>query len=158
MPLPGSIYTSPLARCLETTKLVYTPAYEQQGKEFQPVVKECLREFLTSHTCDRRSSKTWIQETYPDYKIEKGFTEDDIYWHAEDDRVETLEEHIVRKQKLLEDIFAHDDSPFISFTTHSYAVSALLKVVGAHNFRVGEGVMVPLFVKAEKVGDGLAQT
>jgi broad specificity phosphatase PhoE len=149
MPLPETLYTSPLARCLETTKLVFTPVLRSHQRSPQPIVKEFLREYLTDHTCDRRSSKSWIHENYPDYIMEDGFTEEDILWKT--DKTETLEEHVIRKQRLLEDIFAHDESPFISLTTHSYAISALLKVVGAPKFRVGEGVMVPLFVKAEKV-------
>ncbi|KAH8205545.1 hypothetical protein TruAng_000251 [Truncatella angustata] len=152
MPLPGTIYTSPLARCLETTKLVYAPVFSAHQRKLQPTIKERLREFLTDHTCDRRSTRSWIHGNYPDYIIEEDFGEHDVLWHA--DKAESMEEHVVRKQKLLEDIFTHDASPFISLTTHSYAISALLSAVGAPMFRVGEGVMVPLFVKAEKIALG----
>ena len=48
MPLPGTVYTSPLTRCLETTNLIYSDAYQQNGLHFQPVVKEKLRERLTN--------------------------------------------------------------------------------------------------------------
>lgn len=149
IPLPGSLYTSPLARCLETTKLVYTPVLVAHQRQLQPIVEELLRECLTDHTCDRRSSRTWISENYPDYIIKDGFTENDVLWHA--DRTESLENHVARKRKLLEDIFAHDGSPFISLTTHSYAISAILEVINAPKFYVAEGAMVPLFIKAEKV-------
>lgn len=149
IPVPGSIYTSPLARCLETTKLVYTPIMAERGRSLQPCVKESLRELATDHTCDRRSPRTWIEQNYPEYVIENGFPDSDVLWRA--DATETSEEHATRKQKLLEDIFENDDSPFISLTTHSYALSAILSVLGVPQFRVGEGVMVPLFVKAEKM-------
>ncbi|KAI0132388.1 histidine phosphatase superfamily [Xylariales sp. AK1849] len=149
MPLPETIYTSPLARCLETTKLVYAPVMSQHGRSLQPMIKESLREFITDHTCDRRSSRSWITQNYPEYIIEEDLSEKDGLWKA--DSSETHEAHVVRKQKLLEEIFASDPAPFISLTTHSYAVSAILEVVGAPKFRVGEGAMIPLFVKAEKI-------
>lgn len=149
MPVPQSLYTSPLARCLETTRLAYTPVLEAQGRELRPVVKEALREYLTVHTCDRRSSRSWIQEHYPRYIIEDGFAEDDPVWDPE--VPETMEHHVERKHALLEDIFDHDQAQFVSLTTHSYAVSAILKAVGAPLFRVSECSMVPLFIKAEKL-------
>lgn len=151
MPLPCTIYTSPLARCLETTKLAYQDVMTQHGKPFRPVVKELLRERLTGHTCDRRSSKSWIAENYPDYCIEDGFVEDDRLWWEHRDPAEGPDEHIERKQRLLEDIFATDGSPIVSLTTHSYAVTGIHRAVGCADYRVAEGTMVPLLVKAVRV-------
>ncbi|ETS81757.1 hypothetical protein PFICI_06759 [Pestalotiopsis fici W106-1] len=150
MPLPQSIYTSPLARCLETTKLVYEPVMAQQNSELHPIVKEALRERLTNHTCDKRRSRSWIEKHYPNYIIEPGFTENDNLWKA-NEAPETEAQHIERKRSLLEDIFEHDDAQFISLTTHSYAISAILAVVGAPKFRVSESVLVPLFIKAKRI-------
>ena len=151
LPLPGTLYTSPLARCLETTRLVFSDLVQSQDRPFRPVVKELLRERMTDHTCDRRSSRTWIAEHYPDYVIEPGFAETDVLWRA--DRWEPGEEHDARKQQVLEDIFASDEGPILSLTVHSYAVSSILHVVGAPNFRVREGSTVPLLVKAVKIAD-----
>ncbi len=150
MPLPETIYTSPLARCLETTRLVFADVVSEQGGEFHPVVKELLRERLTDHTCDRRSKLAWIKENYPDYVIESGFSEEDKLWDSS--KSETVEEHVARKQKLLDDIFATDDSQVIALTTHSYAMSAILRALGTKEFRVREASSVALLVKAEKVG------
>lgn len=122
----------------------------QLGKPLQPVVKELLRERLTNHTCDKRSTKSWIVENYPDYVLEPNFSEEDVLWRA--DAYESAEEHMARKQDLLEDIFANDDARVVSLTTHSYAISAILEVVGAQHFRVSEGAVVPLLIKAERVG------
>ncbi|KAI1876927.1 uncharacterized protein JN550_000999 [Neoarthrinium moseri] len=152
MPLPGTLYTSPLARCLETTRLVYAPVFKSQQRSLQPVVKELLRERLTGHTCDKRSTRSWIAKAFPECQIEPGFAESDSLWRA--DYLETPEDHVARKRELLEEIFSNDDSPFISLTTHSYAISAILKVVGAPKFRVAEAAMVPLFIKAEKIAAG----
>ncbi|KAI8959028.1 phosphoglycerate mutase-like protein [Daldinia sp. FL1419] len=148
LPLPGTIYTSPLARCLDTTKLVYTPIMDMRGRRLEPIVKEKLRERITDHTCDRRSSRSWIKQNYPNYIIEEGFSELDTSWKA--DSAESLEQHIDRIQQLLDDIFAHDTSPIISLTTHSYTITALLAVIGYPKFMVNEGTIVALFIKAEK--------
>lgn len=151
IPIPGIIYTSPLARCLETTRLVFANAVAERKAPFHPMVKELLRERLTDHTCDRRSSKTWIEEHYPDYTIEPGFSETDTLWNS--DRWETTEEHASRKQQLLEDIFETDTNTFIALTTHSYAISAILSTIGMQPFRVREGSSIALLVRAEKVSE-----
>lgn len=153
IPLPETIYTSPLARCLETTRLVFANVVSEQGREFHPTVKELLRERLTDHTCDRRSSLSWIKEHYPDYVVEPGFSEEDKLWSSS--KWETVEEHVARKQQLLEDIFETDKSAFVALMTHSYAISAILRAVGLQEFRVREGSSIALLVKAERVGTSL---
>ncbi|GAB1199508.1 hypothetical protein APSETT444_008858 [Aspergillus pseudonomiae] len=150
VPLPESLYTSPLARCLETTRLVFSQPMEQSGEPFQPVVKELLRERLTDHTCDKRSTRTWIEGHYPSYLIESGFSEEDLLWSP--DRWESVEEHVARKQKVLEELFAQDSSSFISLTVHSYAISAILRACGYEEFRVREGSTIALLVRGDRVG------
>ncbi|KAH7359245.1 histidine phosphatase superfamily [Plectosphaerella cucumerina] len=149
LPLPKSIYTSPLARCLETTRRVLSKTYQEQGAEFRPIIKELLRERLTDHTCDRRSSRSWIEANYPDYLFESGFSEEDKLWTGK--VWETTAEHVARKQQVLEDIFATDDNGFVALVTHSYAISAILGVLGEEEVRVREGSTIMLFVKAEQV-------
>ncbi|KAI1414473.1 phosphoglycerate mutase-like protein [Hypoxylon sp. FL1857] len=149
LPLPNTVYTSPLARCLETTKQVYSTVMAKHGRLLRPIIKEDLRERITNHTCDRRSSRSWIERNYPDYIIEDGLSELDRSWNA--DTSESFEQHTVRTQRLLDDIFLHDSSPIISLTTHSYTITSLLAVVKHPKFRVNEGTIVPLFVKAERV-------
>ena len=146
--LPGTLYTSPLARCLKTTRLAFEKTLEEQGVQFRPIVKESLRELITDHTCDRRSSRSWIQENYPDYLIEPNFSEKDHLWTG--GRWETRDEHTTRKQSVLEDIFSTDENAFIGLTVHSYAISAILRVVGLPEFRVREGSSIAIFVKGEK--------
>jgi broad specificity phosphatase PhoE len=148
-PLPDAIYTSPLARCLQTTKLVFKDVMLGHGREFKPTVKELLRERLTGHTCDRRRSKTWIRETYPEYEIEPTFEESDRLWSLEE--IESNEEHVARKQTLLEDIFRSESGMLVALVTHSYAISAVLEAIGAEHFRVAESGMVALLVRAERV-------
>ncbi|KAM0334499.1 hypothetical protein ACHAQA_001528 [Verticillium albo-atrum] len=149
MPLPQSFYTSPLARCLETSKLVQGPLVVDAGQPFRPVVKERLRERLTDHTCDARSSRTWIQTSYPEYVIEPSLTETDQLWKA--DRFETDEEHIARKQLVLEDIFSTDPSQFISLTVHSQAIQAIMAVGAAKPFPIREATTFAVVMRGDKL-------
>ncbi len=129
---------------------MFSDLIEQSGRPFRPIVKELLRERLTDHTCDRRSTRTWIQSSYPSFLIEPRFSEDDTLWRS--DRFESSEEHAARKQTVLEDIFTSDSSQFISLTIHSYALSAILQACGSDEFRIAEGSTVAVLVRGEKVG------
>lgn len=149
MPYPDSIYTSPLARCLQTTDYVFRPLATERGLELRPVVKEYLRERMTDHTCDKRSSKEWITTNFPNYVPEPGFEEDDILWNA--DYFETAEQHVARKQAVLDDIFNSDPGHFISLTLHSYATTAILDVGNAEKFLVREGTTLAFLIRGEKI-------
>ncbi|TQN65421.1 putative phosphoglycerate mutase [Colletotrichum shisoi] len=148
VPFPESFYTSPLRRCLETSRLVFGGLVEERGQEFRPLVKEGLRERMTDHTCDKRSPKKWIESAYPRYIVEPEFTEDDQLWKA--DRFETTEEHLARKQQALNEIFSTDASQFVSLTVHSYAIAAILGVGGQEEFRVREGSTIALLVRGDR--------
>lgn len=149
LPLPGTVYTSPLARCLETTRLAFGPVFEEQGAPFRPVVKELLRETVIDHTCDRRSPRSWIEANYPSYAIEPGFSEEDVRWGSR--RWETFEGHVARKQTVLEEIFATDENEVVALTVHSGATSAILSVVGSPEFLLREGTSIALLVRADRV-------
>ncbi|KAF6789411.1 phosphoglycerate mutase family protein [Colletotrichum sojae] len=149
VPFPQSFYTSPLRRCLRTSDLVFRELVEERGQEFRPTVKEGLRERMTDHTCDKRSSRTWIAGAYPKYIIEPGFTEEDELWKA--DVFENTESHLARKQLVLEEIFSSDPSYFVSLTVHSYAISAIMNVGGQKKFRVREGSSIAVLVRGDKV-------
>lgn len=149
IPLPETIYTSPLARCMETARLAFSEVFKEARKPFRPVVKELLRERLTDHTCDRRSLSTWIEKNYPNFQIEPCFSEEDKLWTG--GSWETEDQHTARKQRVLEDIFSTDGNTFVALVTHSYAISAILKAVGCGKFRVDECGCFALFVRADKV-------
>jgi len=148
-PIPDTIYTSPLARGLQTTNLIFRDIVTEQGIYFRPIVKEYLRERLTNHTCDKRRTRQWIQTAFPHYELESGFAEEDVLWHA--DRSESNETHVSRTQELLEDVWTHDSGLCIALTTHSFTISTILEVIGAPEFRMGEGAMVAFLVKGEKI-------
>lgn len=63
---------------------------------------------------------------------------------------ETNAELDARIKRLLDDVFSTDDSAFISFTSHSGAICALLRVLGHREFRLCTGGVIPVLVRAEK--------
>ena len=150
MKVPESWYLSPLDRAIETADLTFRPLLKEHNKEYKPkVVKELLRENNGIHTCDRRSTKTEIQERWPEYHIEKGFTEKDELWRA--DVRETRVSHETRMRKLLEDVFAQDESTWISMTAHGGTIKMILEAVGHREFVLQTGGVIPLLVKVEEV-------
>lgn len=146
MPLPRRRYTSPLARCLETTRLAFSGASAAE-EDSKTIIKEGLRERLGVHTCDKRRTRSWIRENYPAFEIEDGFAEDDVLWKA--DTRESAEEHVLRINKLLQDIFEDDEEMVISLTAHSGAIRALYSAIGHREVWVGAGAMVPVLIKAQ---------
>ncbi|KAI1635123.1 histidine phosphatase superfamily [Biscogniauxia mediterranea] len=147
MPTPHKYYTSPLARCLKTTKLAYSGLNVPSDRAFKPIVKEKLRERFGVHTCDARRTRSWIASEYPEYQIEHGFTEEDEHWKAE---VRESDEAInSRITELLSDVFNDKSSTVVSFTAHSGVLRALYKVTKHREVWVAAGAIVPLLVKAE---------
>ncbi|MCJ1303628.1 hypothetical protein MMC08_006438 [Hypocenomyce scalaris] len=149
IPVPQKYYTSPLTRCLATANITFSSLKLPASRPFVPVVKELLREVNGVHTCDRRSTKSYIHNHYPEYGIEDGFAEKDELWRA--GARETDPALDVRLTELLDDVFSHDDSTFISFTSHSGAIGAILRVIGHRKFSLVTGSVIPVLVKAEKV-------
>ncbi|KAH7140619.1 histidine phosphatase superfamily [Dactylonectria macrodidyma] len=149
-PLPQHLYTSPLARCLQTTQYVFDPLMAQHARPFQPTVKELLRERITLHTCDLRRPASWIRHNYPAYTLEDGFAEDDAF--GRDGHAETDEEHVVRKQAALEDIWNRGGKAeeVVSLTVHSYAIRAIQAACGGTSCRTREGTSIAILVKGER--------
>lgn len=120
-----SFYTSPLYRCLDTARLTFEGVKFPGKPRFVPIVKEFLREGISAHTCDRRHSKTFIHKTFPGFKFEKGFAENDPYWtelYAEPSAAQDA-----RSKVVLDDIFSNDDGSCISITSHSGEIASLLR-------------------------------
>jgi len=61
-----------------------------------------------------------------------------------------------RIKKLLEDIFSHDSSTFISLTSHSGAISSILRVIGHRKFQLITGSVIPVLVRADFIEKRLA--
>lgn len=148
--VPESWYLSPLDRAIETADVTFRALLESHDKEYKPkIVKELLRENNGIHTCDRRSTKTEIKESWPDYQIEKGFTEKDELWRS--DVRETRISHEARMRRLLEDVFEHDQSTWISMTAHGGTIKRILEAIGHRDFALQTGGVIPILVKVEEV-------
>ncbi|KAL9033828.1 MAG: hypothetical protein Q9180_005741 [Flavoplaca navasiana] len=155
VPPPRSYYTSPLTRCLTTANLTFSGLDLPSRHPFVPTFKEFLREGISGHTCDRRGTKSYIQQAFPSYRIEPGFTETDQLWQAYRREVEIDQD--IRSKAVLDDVFSTDDETYISITSHSGEIASLLRVLGHRPFRLATGAVIPVLVKAETV-DGPAPT
>lgn len=140
-----AILSSPLRRCLRTVRLAFPPGADDK----RPIIKEKLRERLGVHTCDQRSSRSWIVENYPSFDIEPGFTEEDLLWSP--DRRETIEEHTVRSTELLNDIFEGDYGDYIVLAAHSGTLMSLFAATGWGKIPVAAGAVYPLLACGEKL-------
>lgn len=151
MPFPERYYVSPHFRCLETCKITFSGLDVPADRPFSPLIKENLREVSGLHTCDKRRTKREIAAAYPDWEIEDGFSEEDVLYDPE--TRESNERVRKRCKALLDDVFAHDDSAFVSFSTHSGWIMAALWNLG-HRWaddKIPTGAVLPVLVEAKTV-------
>lgn len=100
------------------------------------------------HTCDKRSSKSSIEDGYPLYRTEAGFSEEDVLWKP--DERESDAERDARLLVLLRDIFGRDSNMVLSLTAHSGAITSVLKVTGHREFALLTGAVIPVVVRVEQ--------
>jgi hypothetical protein len=113
-----------------------------------PVIKEKLRETLGLHTCDRRSSKSTLRKTFPDFRFEKGFAENDPLYDP--DLREPNDARDLRLREALEEIMRENKKKtYLTISSHSGSTSSMLKVIGHREFRLPTGAMIPAVVKVE---------
>ncbi|ODV79356.1 phosphoglycerate mutase [Suhomyces tanzawaensis NRRL Y-17324] len=149
--VPKKWFVSPLSRSIDTLINTWDGVVDLQ--EVQPLIQENVRETIGVHTCDKRSPRSVIAQKYEKlgFRIEPGFEENDIYY--KDDYRETVAEHALRINRNLQEIFTTTPEDIVSITSHSGSIRAQLLVLGHRSFAVGTGGMVPVFVKATKVGN-----
>lgn len=170
VPAPQAFYVSPLQRALDTLCNTWTSIerFTTSGcntpnsvnsiqtlfsHSSAPLVVEDLRGTIGVHTSDRRNSTKCITQNYPRFRFETDFTMKDILW-TEGNR-ETTAELNMRTQRFIDFLFNSDwDSPpqerdvYISITTHSEAIRSILNIVGHRPFKISDGGMIPVLVKA----------
>lgn len=103
---------------------------------------------MGEHTCDRRSAASVIASEYPQYRFEPGFAEEDVLWDPKNR--ESDQHRNERLACLLNDIFAHDESTYISLTAHSGAITSILEVIGHRKFPLATGAVIPVVVEATR--------
>ncbi|PSS27231.1 hypothetical protein M430DRAFT_46334 [Amorphotheca resinae ATCC 22711] len=153
IPTPESYYASPLTRCLQTAFHTFSNLSLPADRPFIPQIKELFREEIGVHTCDRRSSKSYIQQHYPTCTFEDGFAEEDPLWTP--DVRETADAQDARTKTVLDDVFGNDTNTYISISSHSGEIASILRVIGHRTFSLGTGQVIPVLVRAETV-DGTA--
>ncbi|KAF9262314.1 phosphoglycerate mutase-like protein [Marasmius fiardii PR-910] len=143
IPVPKKRYSSPMTRALNT----YTITFDGIPVKGRPLVLENCREVYGVHTCDKRRSRTYIRTTFPEFDIEKGFTEEDELWTPD---VRESDEHaVIRATSVLDVIFGDkDDEIVISVTAHSGIINGFLGAVGRPSFSLQTGGVLPMVVKA----------
>ncbi|KAF2030245.1 phosphoglycerate mutase-like protein [Setomelanomma holmii] len=149
IPLPETYYVSPLTRTIETADGTFADLPLPSDRPYKPLIKELLREALGIHTCDRRSTKTHIEKTFPHVTFEEGFSDPDPLWEA--DYREPASARRYRLATFLDDIFSSGENVFLSLTSHSGAIASILEVIGHRKFALETGGVIPVFVKAERV-------
>ncbi|KAH8834772.1 histidine phosphatase superfamily [Flagelloscypha sp. PMI_526] len=144
LPIPSHFYTSPLTRAMDTHDITFQDIEHKKPKTL--VVENC-REVYGEHTCDKRRTKTFIHEQHPQYKIEKGFTEEDELWTEER---ETDEHAIARAGTVAQMVFSStsEDDTLISITAHSGFINSFLQAVGREKYSLPTGGILPVIVKA----------
>ena len=151
IPTPQKFYTSPLYRCLSTANVTFAGLddylVQNGGSPFVPTAKELLREGISIHTCDRRSNRTFIHQSFSSYVIEPGFAEDDQLWNGV--TAETSSAQDIRSQKVLHEIFGETAAAtYVSITSHSGEIASILRVLGHRTFSLSTGAIIPVLVKA----------
>ncbi|KAI6163259.1 histidine phosphatase superfamily [Pisolithus thermaeus] len=143
LPFPEKLYCSPLSRAIRTNQLSFKDLNPDGRKT---TIVENIREEFGIHTCDKRRTRTYIHETFPEYLIEDGFTEEDELWTP--DVRETWEDVDVRVKAVLDMIFKNDKEQFISITAHGGFINAFLRVTNHLPYVLPTGGVIPIVVKA----------
>lgn len=58
-----------------------------------------------------------------------------------------------RLKKLLDDIFSHDKTTFMSLTAHGGAIRSILNVIGHREFGLQTGAVIPVLIRIETSTD-----
>ncbi|PNY29543.1 Phosphomutase-like protein 3 [Tolypocladium capitatum] len=153
MPFFDSYYSSPLSRCIQTAITTFAAGLDlPASRPFAPTIKELFREGISIHTCDRRSTRSHIHAFAPNFAFEPGFTEQDELWRGDRGEGETDAHELARSKAVLDDVFTNDDGTWLSVTSHSGEIAALLTALGHRDFGLSTGQIIPVLVRAEVVG------
>ncbi|KAI9460246.1 phosphoglycerate mutase-like protein [Lactarius psammicola] len=143
VPIPQKYYCSPLTRAIRTLELTFVDVLPAHLK---PLIVENCREEYGEHTCDKRRTQSEIHSDFPGFAFEEGFEEEDVLWSLERETKESAE----RRAKLfLDRVFENGrDNTYISVTTHSGWINALLRVIGQGNYPLPTGGLIVVVVKS----------
>lgn len=160
-PLPSKYYASPLQRSCWTHKITWDGLKPAEKKT---VIVENLRETIGGNLCDKRSTRTEIEQRFGPhgFQCEPSFAEEDTLFSP---RRETDVEHAVRINRFCQQLFADDwddstgvvdkakavEHSFISTTTHAGSIRLFIVVFGHRRFTISTGGMIPIVVKGTRL-------
>ncbi|GMG38638.1 unnamed protein product [Ambrosiozyma monospora] len=150
-PLPQAFYVSPFSRCADTMNHTWYDLVFRQGYA-TPIFKESLRESIDCGTAEHRRTKTYLQQRYPTYDFEQGFSEYDLLYtnplYNQTGKVETQNGMYWRAKSFSDDLFSSEDATIVSVTAHGVIDTVMTKVVGIQiGLPFDEAGIVPLLVK-----------
>lgn len=149
IPPPETYYVSPLTRTIETAQLSFKDLELPKDRPYKPLIKELVRETLGVHTCDHRSTASHIKKEFPNIQLEPGFAEEDPLYKSDYREPDSARKY--RLSLFLDDVFEHDKGTFLSFTSHSGAITSILEAIGHRKFGLVTGGVIPVLVKGKKV-------
>ncbi|KAG9123019.1 hypothetical protein FRC07_000346 [Ceratobasidium sp. 392] len=147
VPLPTKVFSSPLSRAVLTLEITFSEVLERTN--VRPYIIEDLREMIGIHTCDKRRTKSLIQQLFPGFDLEPGFTEEDELWSPTERETDAGMEP--RLKRALDYIFGSllgDDDTYISITAHSGTIAAALRILGHREYRLPTGGVIPAVIRA----------
>ncbi|GJJ10413.1 hypothetical protein Clacol_004639 [Clathrus columnatus] len=163
IPIPESFYSSPFSRTITTALISFEGIVFGDGDNVvKSVPKAIIKEQkfrernYRQHTCNMRRTRSFIKETYPQFEIEPGFTEEDIFWNTTGACNETDDLLRIQVREVLDEIFENDKSCcgcyFISplqrfatlvvdifITAHAHTNRLIREVLGAPEKRMPTG-------------------
>ncbi|KAI3406724.1 hypothetical protein KGF56_000570 [Candida oxycetoniae] len=143
-PLPEKFYVSPLRRTLKTWQLTWLNFPHKTA-----LIKEYAREIYGIDTESERHNRTYIEENFPNFDFEPGFSEEDVNWSPS--KREEGQHSEFRAATLLRDIFNDaQDEKVISIVLHSGIIYSILDVVQHRIFSIPTGGIIPVIVKMEQ--------
>ncbi|KAG6335892.1 hypothetical protein ID866_3201, partial [Astraeus odoratus] len=135
LPFPD-LYSSPLTRAIRTNQITFRGLFPDDRKT---TIVENIREEMGIHTCDKRRTRTEIQQKFPRYLFEDGFTEEDELWKP--DVRETWAGIDARARAVLDSLFNGNQHQFVSITTHGGFINAFLRVTKHRHWALPTGGM-----------------
>lgn len=159
-PLPAKFYVSPLQRSCRTLQLTWDGI---RPDNLRPKVVESLRETIGVNLCDRRSSKTVINERFGQFgfEIDPNMTEDDTLFTTT--YREHLSEQALRINGFLQRLFDEDiDSSnqvdkqaaianeVIYTASHAGSIRGFITALKHRHFTISTGGMIPIVIKGTR--------
>ncbi|KAG6895881.1 hypothetical protein C0992_011802 [Termitomyces sp. T32_za158] len=105
LPVPGKFYVSPLSRALQTLEITFNGLLPERESKWATILENC-REVYGVHTCDKRRTRTYIRATFPEFCIERDFSENDILWTPD---VRESDAHVAGRAKQVLDLVFNGD-------------------------------------------------